>query len=43
VNLEMMWLAVWVPVKVAGSQLNGSTNQIIDAHMIGVLAHIVVE
>ncbi len=42
VILAMMWFAVWVPAKMAAGQPTGSTNPIVDEHIIGILAFIVV-
>ena len=40
--LLFMWLAVWVPAKTAGGQPSGSTNPIVDEHIIGLFGFIVV-
>jgi thiosulfate dehydrogenase [quinone] large subunit len=40
--LGLMWLAVWVPAKVAGGQPSGSTNPIVDEHIVGIFGFIVV-
>jgi thiosulfate dehydrogenase [quinone] large subunit len=40
--LAFMWLAVWVPAKVAGGQPSGSTNPIVDEHIVGIFGFIVV-
>lgn len=42
VMLAFMWLAVWVPAKVAGGQPSGSTNPIVDEHIVGIFGFIVV-
>jgi thiosulfate dehydrogenase [quinone] large subunit len=39
--LLMMWAAVWVPAKIAGGQPSGSTNPIVDEHIIGIFGLIV--
>jgi thiosulfate dehydrogenase [quinone] large subunit len=39
--LAMMWAAVWVPAKIAGGQPSGSTNPIVDEHIVGIFALIV--
>lgn len=39
--LLMMWTAVWVPAKIAGGQPSGSTNPIVDEHIIGIFGLIV--
>jgi thiosulfate dehydrogenase [quinone] large subunit len=36
--LAMMWVAVWVPAKVAGGQPSGSTNPIVDEHIVSIFA-----
>jgi thiosulfate dehydrogenase (quinone) large subunit len=36
--LLMMWAAVWVPAKVAGGQPSGSTNPLIDEHIVNIFA-----
>jgi thiosulfate dehydrogenase [quinone] large subunit len=40
--LALMWAAVWVPAKVAGGQPSGSTNPIVDEHIVGIFGCIVV-
>ena len=40
--LLLMWAAVWVPAKTAGGQPSGSTNPIVDEHIIGIFGLIVV-
>src|SRR5665213_664791 len=40
--LALMWAAVWVPAKVAGGQPSGSTNPIVDEHIVGIFGFIVV-
>jgi thiosulfate dehydrogenase [quinone] large subunit len=40
--LTMMWFATWPPASVAGGQPTGSTNPLIDDHVISALALIVV-
>jgi thiosulfate dehydrogenase [quinone] large subunit len=42
VMLALMWAAVWVPAKVAGGQPSGSTNPIVDEHIVGIFGFIVV-
>ena len=42
VMLGLMWLAVWVPAKVAGGQPSGSTNPLVDEHIVGIFGFIVV-
>jgi thiosulfate dehydrogenase [quinone] large subunit len=42
VMLALMWAAVWVPAKVAGGQPSGSTNPIVDEHIVGIFGCIVV-
>src|SRR5664280_225658 len=32
--LALMWAAVWVPAKVAGGQPSGSTNPLVDEHIV---------
>src|SRR5450755_2497476 len=39
--LLMMWAAVWVPAKIAGGQPSGSTNPIVDEHIVNIFALIV--
>ena len=39
--LLMMWAAVWVPAKIAGGQPSGSTNPIVDEHIIAIFGLIV--
>ena len=41
VMLAMMWAAVWVPAKMAGGQPSGSTNPIVDEHIVGIFGFIV--
>ena len=36
--LLMMWAAVWVPAKVAAGQPSGSTNPLIDEHIVNIFA-----
>ncbi len=40
--LALMWAAVWVPAKMAGGQPSGSTNPIVDEHIVGIFGLIVV-
>jgi thiosulfate dehydrogenase (quinone) large subunit len=40
--LALMWLATWPPASLAGGQLTGSTNPVVDDHVISALALIVV-
>jgi thiosulfate dehydrogenase [quinone] large subunit len=40
--LLFMWAAVWVPAKTAGGQPSGSTNPIVDEHIVGIFGFIVV-
>jgi thiosulfate dehydrogenase [quinone] large subunit len=40
--LALMWGAVWVPAKMAGGQPSGSTNPIVDDHIIGIFGLITV-
>jgi thiosulfate dehydrogenase [quinone] large subunit len=40
--LLFMWAAVWVPAKIAGGQPSGSTNPIVDEHIVGIFGFIVV-
>jgi thiosulfate dehydrogenase [quinone] large subunit len=40
--LALMWFAVWVPAKVAGGQPSGSTNPIVDEHIVGIFGFMVV-
>jgi thiosulfate dehydrogenase (quinone) large subunit len=40
--LTMMWFATWPPASVAGGEPTGSTNPLIDDHVISALALIVV-
>ena len=40
--LALMWAAVWVPAKMAGGQPSGSTNPIVDDHIIGIFGLITV-
>jgi thiosulfate dehydrogenase [quinone] large subunit len=42
VLLLMMWLASWPPATIAGGQPTGSTNPLVDDHIISALAIIVV-
>jgi thiosulfate dehydrogenase (quinone) large subunit len=37
----LMSAAVWVPAKIAGGQPSGSTNPIVDDHIIGIFGLIV--
>ena len=39
--LLMMWAAVWVPAKIAGGAPSGSTNPIVDEHIVGIFGLIV--
>ena len=39
--LLMMWAAVWVPAKTAGGQPSGSTNPIVDEHIVSIFGLIV--
>lgn len=39
--LLMMWAAVWAPAKISGGQPSGSTNPIVDDHIIGIFGLIV--
>ena len=39
--LLLMWAAVWVPAKTAGGQPSGSTNPIVDEHIVGIFGLIV--
>jgi len=39
--LLLMWAAVWVPAKIAGGQPSGSTNPIVDEHIVGIFGFIV--
>jgi thiosulfate dehydrogenase (quinone) large subunit len=39
--LLMMWAAVWVPAKTAGGQPSGSTNPIVDEHIVAIFGLIV--
>jgi thiosulfate dehydrogenase [quinone] large subunit len=39
--LLMMWAAVWAPAKIAGGQPSGSTNPVVDDHIIGIFGLIV--
>jgi thiosulfate dehydrogenase [quinone] large subunit len=39
--LLLMWAAVWVPAKIAGGQPSGSTNPIVDDHIVGIFGLIV--
>ena len=40
--LALMWLAVWAPAKMAGGQPTGSTNPIVDDHIVGIFGFMVV-
>jgi thiosulfate dehydrogenase [quinone] large subunit len=40
--LLFMWAAVWVPAKTAGGQPSGSTDPIVDEHIVGIFGFIVV-
>ena len=40
--LALMWLAVWAPAKMAGGQPSGSTNPIVDDHIVGIFGFMVV-
>jgi thiosulfate dehydrogenase (quinone) large subunit len=40
--LAFMWMAVWVPAKMAGGQPSGSTNPVVDEHIVGIFGFIVV-
>jgi thiosulfate dehydrogenase (quinone) large subunit len=40
--LSLMWMAVWVPAKLAGGQPSGSTNPVVDEHIVGIFGFIVV-
>jgi thiosulfate dehydrogenase [quinone] large subunit len=40
--LALMWAAVWVPAKVADGAPSGSTNPIVDEHIVGIFGFIVV-
>ena len=42
VMLALMWAAVWVSAKMAGGQPSGSTNPIVDEHIVGIFGFIVV-
>jgi thiosulfate dehydrogenase [quinone] large subunit len=42
VMLLLMWAAVWVPATTAGGQPTGSTNPIIDEHIVNTFGFIVV-
>jgi thiosulfate dehydrogenase [quinone] large subunit len=42
VMLALMWLAVWVPSTTAGGQPSGSTNPIVDEHIVGIFGLIVI-
>ena len=42
VMLALMYLAVWAPATMAGGQPTGSTNPIVDEHIVGILGLIVV-
>jgi thiosulfate dehydrogenase (quinone) large subunit len=40
--LLFMWAAVWVPATTAGGQPSGSTNPVVDEHIVGIFGFIVV-
>lgn len=40
--LLLMWAAVWVPATTAAGQPSGSTNPIVDEHIVGIFGFIVV-
>jgi thiosulfate dehydrogenase [quinone] large subunit len=40
--LLLMWAAVWVPATTAAGQATGSTNPIVDEHIVGIVGLIVV-
>ena len=40
--LLLMWAAVWVPAKLAGGQPTGSSNPIVDEHIVGIFGLIAV-
>jgi thiosulfate dehydrogenase [quinone] large subunit len=42
VMLFLMYVAVWLPTTVAGGQPTGSTNPIVDDHIVGILGLILV-
>jgi thiosulfate dehydrogenase (quinone) large subunit len=42
VMLALMWLAVWVPSTTVGGQPTGSTNPIVDEHIVGIFGLIVI-
>jgi len=42
VMLALMWAAVWVPAKVVGGQPSGSTNPLVDDHIVSIFGFIVV-
>lgn len=42
VMLTLMWAAVWVPAKIAGGQPSGSTNPLVDDHIVSIFGFIVV-
>jgi thiosulfate dehydrogenase [quinone] large subunit len=42
VMLALMYVAVWLPTTVAGGQPTGSTNPIVDDHVVGILGLIAV-
>jgi thiosulfate dehydrogenase [quinone] large subunit len=42
VMLALMWMAVWAPAKMAGGQPTGTTNPIVDDHIVGIFGFIVV-
>jgi thiosulfate dehydrogenase (quinone) large subunit len=40
--LAFMWFAVWIPSTAAGGQPSGSTNPVVDEHIVGIVGLIVV-
>jgi thiosulfate dehydrogenase [quinone] large subunit len=40
--LLLMWAAVWEPAKLAGGQPTGSTNPIVDEHIVEIFALMVI-
>jgi thiosulfate dehydrogenase (quinone) large subunit len=40
--LALMYVAVWVPSTTAGGQPSGSTNPIVDEHIVGIFGLIVI-
>ena len=40
--LLLMWAAVWVPATTAGGQPSGSTNPVVDEHIVGIFGLIVI-